>query len=193
MIALKTIVCCIIVTYLWNDCEAWSPHLVQKRVPSRPSNTFPFGVALRNHRASTSCSIMLLSEEFFEVEPLAVAGVAVVLGVAAQGFINQMLDGDDGLGAFLKDGSGYNKSGYKKSGKAKEDEPKDPLPWLKLPKLDFVEVAGQNNRQEELVYEQLERMRQDMNEKLQEGKVEQAAAIRDELEGLMTEAGIDFN
>jgi hypothetical protein len=136
---------------------------------------------------------MLLSEEFFEVEPLAVAGVAVVLGVAAQGFINQMLDGDDGLGAFLKDGSGYNKSGYKKSGKAKEDEPKDPLPWLKLPKLDFVEVAGQNNRQEELVYEQLERMRQDMNEKLQEGKVEQAAAIRDELEGLMTEAGIDFN
>jgi hypothetical protein len=130
------------------------------------------------------------------ISPFAIAGLALLLGIAAQTFINQMLEGDDGLGAFLKDGSGYNKSGYRPKDKKNNEGDKtstDPLPWLKLPRLDFVEVAGQRNMNaEELVYQQFEQLRQEMNEKLEEGKVEQASAIRKELEVLMKEAGIEY-
>ena len=81
------------------------------------------------------------------LSPFAIAGLALLLGIAAQSFINQMLEGDQGLGSYLKDGSGYNKSGFRRVDKAsmKNDEMNDPLPWLKLPKLDFVDVAGQSN------------------------------------------------
>ena len=132
------------------------------------------------------------------LSPFAIAGLALLLGIAAQSFINQMLEGDQGLGSYLKDGSGYNKSGFRRVDKAsmKNDEMNDPLPWLKLPKLDFVDVAGQsndsNNRQEELVYEKMEQMRLEMNEKLGDGKVEEATAIRNELESIMKEAGIEY-
>ena len=132
------------------------------------------------------------------LSPFAIAGLALLLGIAAQSFINQMLEGDQGLGSYLKDGSGYNKSGFRRVDKAsmKNDEMNDPLPWLKLPKLDFVDVAGQsndsNNRQEELVYEKMEQMRLEMNEKLGAGKVEEATAIRNELESIMKEAGIEY-
>ena len=53
-----------------------------------------------------------------------------------------MLGGEQGLGAFLSDGSGYNKSGFKPR-KKNEEEASDPLPWLKLPEFDYVDVAGQ--------------------------------------------------
>jgi hypothetical protein len=56
-----------------------------------------------------------------------------------------MLKGDEGLAAFLKDGSGYNKSGFKRQSKQQSSTQKDPLPWLKLPQFDFVDVAGQSN------------------------------------------------
>eukprot|EP00429_Kryptoperidinium_foliaceum_P039094 CAMPEP_0176178424 /NCGR_PEP_ID=MMETSP0120_2-20121206/91422_1 /TAXON_ID=160619 /ORGANISM="Kryptoperidinium foliaceum, Strain CCMP 1326" /LENGTH=59 /DNA_ID=CAMNT_0017516577 /DNA_START=1 /DNA_END=177 /DNA_ORIENTATION=- len=58
-----------------------------------------------------------------------------------------MLEGDQGLGAFLKDGSGYNKSGFQNI-QGSKGKSSDPLPWLKLPQLDFVEVSGQPNRKE---------------------------------------------
>mmetsp|Transcript_3864 Transcript_3864/g.4990 ORF Transcript_3864/g.4990 Transcript_3864/m.4990 type:complete len:220 (-) Transcript_3864:83-742(-) len=75
---------------------------------------------------------------------------ALVIFVAAQSFINSMLRGDRGLGAFLSDGSGYNRSGFRSRRGAEEGDDgtavaKDPLPWLKLPRLDFVEVAGQDD------------------------------------------------
>ena len=129
-----------------------------------------------------------------EINPLFVVGVAAVLGVAAQGFINQMLEGDQGLGAYLKDGSGYNKSGFRRMNGIEDESTKDPLPWLKLPRLDFVEVAGQDplpNQLEQL--EELESLRLQMNEYLEKGKLEEATAIRNQLEGLMEDAGIEYN
>ena len=80
--------------------------------------------------------------------PFTITIVALTIGVAAQTFINKMLEGDQGLGAFLSDGTGFNKSGYRPSSSSKGNNSrstvdKDPLPWLKLPQLDFVEVAGQ--------------------------------------------------
>lgn len=125
-----------------------------------------------------------------DVSPFLVAGVALVLFAAAQTFINQMLEGDQGLGAFLKDGSGYNRSGFNNIADQKDRD--DPLPWLKLPKLDFVEVAGQAD-QEEAVYEQLETMRREMNHKLEEGNTAEATVIKDKLEKLMRANGIEFN
>ena len=55
-----------------------------------------------------------------------------------------MLKGERGLGAFLSDGSGFKKSGFRPLDGA--DMKTDPLPWLKLPELDFVDVAGQEKR-----------------------------------------------
>jgi hypothetical protein len=146
-------------------------------------------------RRLTQQQMMLLGEAFEEsmdLPPFAIAGIALVLGVAAQSFINQMLDGDQGLGAYLKDGSGYSKSGFSQVRQTDEKTQKDPLPWLKLPQLDFVEVAGQTNKQEGLVYQQMEQMRLEMNQLLQDGKMEEASAIREELEKIMKEAGIEY-
>ena len=60
--------------------------------------------------------------------------------------------------------------------------------------MDFVEVAGQTNSkiQEQQFLEELESLRQEMNEKLEQGKVLEASAIRDELESRMKEAGIEY-
>jgi hypothetical protein len=146
-------------------------------------------------RQLTQHQMMLLGggfEESMDLPPFAIAGVALVLGVAAQSFINQMLQGDQGLGAFLKDGSGYSKSSFSQVRQADKESQKDPLPWLKLPQFDFVEVAGQTNKQEGLVYQQMEQMRLEMNQNLQDGKMQEASAIREELEKIMKEAGIEY-
>jgi hypothetical protein len=142
-----------------------------------------------NTRLGMSAPTIFISEMEALSSPFLVAGVALVLGVAAQLFINQMLQGEQGLGAFLKDGSGYNKSGFRNlNGDNTKNE--DPLPWLKLPKLDFVEVAGQED--ENRYIQELERLRYEMNQKLEEGSVEEATAVREQLEAAMKEAGIEF-
>lgn len=123
--------------------------------------------------------------------PLLVGAVALGLGIGAQSFINQMLKGDQGLGAFLKDGSGYNRSGFRNK-KDEAAKPSDPLPWLQLPKLDFVQVAGQEEDDLELAYEKLEEMRVTMNEQLQQGNVQEASRIRGDLELFMKEARIEY-
>eukprot|EP00557_Chaetoceros_sp_GSL56_P005268 CAMPEP_0176504838 /NCGR_PEP_ID=MMETSP0200_2-20121128/16165_1 /TAXON_ID=947934 /ORGANISM="Chaetoceros sp., Strain GSL56" /LENGTH=180 /DNA_ID=CAMNT_0017904333 /DNA_START=137 /DNA_END=679 /DNA_ORIENTATION=- len=71
--------------------------------------------------------------------------LAIVLGFLSQILINSMLKGDQGLSAFLSDGKGYGKSKFRPYTKGKDLKKKDPLPWLKLPKFDYVEVAGQEN------------------------------------------------
>ena len=138
----------------------------------------------------------------FDFTPLIVVGVALGLGITAQGLINQMLEGDQGLGAFLKDGSGYNKSGFRPTTRTKKKPSStasnDPLPWLKLPQLDFVEVAGQppptrSGPSEKALLTKLESLRLEMNTLLKQGNVADAAVLREELELLMDEAGIEFN
>ena len=163
---------------------------------------------------------MFLLPENPLLSPLAVVVLALVLLVSAQSFINTMLDGDQGLGAFLRDGSGYNRSGYRPNTSGDNDSSNnDPLPWLKLPKLDFVEVAGQEEQgpspeqqllaeqeEQERVYEELDRLRQELNQELQSvrrrrlegmdngGKDEMAKAklLQAKLEGLMKAYGIEY-
>jgi hypothetical protein len=132
---------------------------------------------------TTLSSSMNFDDSLFSTAPVVVA-FALILGVAAQTFINTMLKGDRGLGAFLRDGRGYNGSGFL-PGERRADN--DPLPWLSLPKLDFVEVAGQESQKQKL-----ERLRQDMTIKLEQGEVEEATIVRQELEALMEENGFEF-
>ena len=119
-----------------------------------------------------------------------IVGFALVIGIAAQGWINNMTQGDRGLGAFLRDGGGFAGSGFSKIGSSDGDAVSgaDPLPWLKLPDLDFVEVAGKEQSAEM----QLEGLRLKMNKALQEGKLEQATELRQELEAIMKANGFDF-
>ena len=160
--------------------------------------------------------------------PLFIAIIAILLLIAAQSFINQMLEGDQGLGAFLKDGKGYNKSGYRPATSTRSngdnnnknnDDNNDPLPWLKLPRLDFVEVAGQQEQQQQSlilgeeveveedepqqrVYEELERLRLKLNIELEknssninsykEEDLLEATRLRKKIERLMKIYGIEY-
>ena len=126
----------------------------------------------------------------FPLVPLLVV-VALGLGFSAQGWINKQLDGDQGLGAYLKDGPGYKKSGFRPLTDGDRAASSDPLPWLSLPKLDFVEVAGQETDEDKLMAE-LDNLRNEMNNQLQSDNAAEANAIRTKLEILMKENGIEF-
>jgi hypothetical protein len=124
--------------------------------------------------------------------------VSLVLGVAANGWIQRLLNGEQGLSSFLSDGSGFNKSKFKP---LRSDEDRavqsDPLPWLRLPQLDFVEVAGHKSRSPRLldndaVVAQLEMLRVRMNEQLAAGNVAEANALRQQMETIMRESNVQF-
>ena len=135
---------------------------------------------------------LALDDSTMDASPFVIAAVAIVLGVSAQSFINQMLKGDQGLGAFLSDGSGFQKSGFKSVRNVEERN--DPLPWLRLPELDFVDVAGQesSSSSEAQVYERLEILRDKMNSELRAGRIEEATRIKADLERIMDANGIEF-
>jgi hypothetical protein len=125
--------------------------------------------------------------------PLAVPVVLVIaigLFVAAQGWINSLAAGDQGLGAFLQDGRGFKGSKFQLSDKERAVSD-DPLPWLKLPKFDFVDVAGQE-QDIGLGLEQLERLRLQLNESLEKGDTERAEQLRLELEQIMSNSQVEF-
>jgi hypothetical protein len=137
--------------------------------------------------------------------PLVLAFGLVVL-VAAQSFIGGLTaGGEGGLGAFLRDGRGYSKSAFKldPSNRAASS---DPLPWLKLPRLDYVEVAGQEARRQRPVRERrgevegdgqmrgrgeiLDRLRglqDEMEKSLGTGDYEEAERLRVALSGLISD------
>jgi hypothetical protein len=111
---------------------------------------------------TTSSSLSVASTLLFDPTDVPISTpvvllAAIALAVLAQFWINTLLGGDQGLGAFLSDGSGYNKSAFKPRRKFVMDERSnpagvdpskplggtDPLPWLKLPEFDYVDVAGQ--------------------------------------------------
>lgn len=175
-------------------------------------------------------STMLHMQESFDVDmppigaPLVVL-VAVILAFAAQSWINSLLGGDQGLGAFLSDGTGFNKSGFKpRSSRPITDERSipgdttkplggdDPLPWLKLPELDYVDVAGQSKRPKQTtqtmktteaflssvvrdesdVIVKLEMLREQMKTAFDRGDLEDAKRIENELERIMKEEGYSY-
>ena len=150
-------------------------------------------------------------------EELAVAFAFGALGlfIVSQSFINSMLEGDDGLGAYLSDGSGYNKSGFRMNNKKrrmgkggignnKNDDTqvavsgKDPIPWLKLPKLDFVEVAGQveleidQEKQDAAISVRLDGLRERLNSQTSTGDTFGALATEKEMRNVMEECGFEY-
>ncbi|GFH52619.1 hypothetical protein CTEN210_09095 [Chaetoceros tenuissimus] len=114
---------------------------------------------------------------------------AGILGIASQSFINSMLKGDQGLSAFLSDGKGFQGSKFKTS--QGKDEKEDPLPWLKLPKLDFVEVAGQSVDETEIVRE-LELLKERGRLEVEAGEREKAQLTRDEMNAMMEKYGFEY-
>jgi hypothetical protein len=160
------------------------------RIPRRQQITPTAGV---RSRVSLAGGFLDVEESSNILVPILLI-VAGSLFVAAQGWINQLLSGDRGLGAFLSDGSGFSKSGFRpvKSGDESE-ESQDPLPWLRLPRLDFVEVAGQDTSvSEEAVLDRLEELRLEMNDLLEKENFREASAVKDTLEKLMRENGVEF-
>mmetsp|Transcript_43032 Transcript_43032/g.84582 ORF Transcript_43032/g.84582 Transcript_43032/m.84582 type:complete len:133 (-) Transcript_43032:67-465(-) len=119
-----------------------------------------------------------------------------------------MLRGEDGLGAFLSDGSGYNRSKFRPSagrGGRRDGSPvsSDPLPWLRLPALDFVEVAGQEKKKTaadqglssaaELEFvKRLEAMAEQVRVATEAGDVKRARAIGMELDQLIKGSGYEY-
>ena len=185
-----------------------SPHL---RPFSLPSISLSSSIQL----ADMDTTMFLLPDNPL-LSPFFIVIVALVLLVGAQSFINTMLDGDQGLGAFLRDGSGYNRSGYRPN-RSSDNTNNDPLPWLKLPRLDFVEVAGQaeeaqvQREQQEKVYDELDRLRLALNRELENVRkrrqerdlsgieiennsddMAEARRLQMKLEALMTAYGIEY-
>ncbi len=69
----------------------------------------------------------------------------------------------------------------------------DPLPWLKLPKLSYVEVAGQEKEvPEEIIVARLEELATEMRLKLEAGDREKATEIMQEMNELMEQYGFDY-
>jgi hypothetical protein len=216
----RSLLLCSCVLTCLSGCKAWSASssriLLRERlsvshrgpiVATRcQSLTNPLATGVRIHqqhispstaarsRVSLFLGIVDVEESSGLLVPVLLV-VAVSLFVAAQGWINQMLSGDRGLGAFLSDGSGYSKSGFRpvSSGAAKDSESEDPLPWLQLPRLDFVEVAGQDSSvSEEAVLKRLEVLRIEMNDLLEQEKFREASAVRLTLEKLMRDNGVEY-
>lgn len=148
---------------------------------------------------------------------------AVALAVLAQSWINSLLGGDQGLGAFLSDGSGFNKSGFKPRKKFITDESSgagdpskplgggDPLPWLKLPEFDYVDIAGQpkkpkqpkiipntsagssSTKNEAEVVARLEFLFAQMKKEVENDNLIEAKRYELELEKIMEEEGFSFS
>ncbi|KAL7491698.1 hypothetical protein ACHAWT_002299 [Skeletonema menzelii] len=168
----------------------------------------------------TPTSLALASEPTLLDVPISTPLVllaAVALAVLAQSWINSLLGGDQGLGAFLSDGTGYNKSGFKPRKKSPNsgDPSKplggaDPLPWLKLPEFDYVDVAGQpkkpkqpgiipnssansSSKNEAEVVSRLEFLFARMKEEVENDNLIEAKRFELELEKIMEEEGFRFS
>ena len=143
-------------------------HIPTNEIATTSSSSLAAAAAVVDYTAGTvslSSSSLSALEVVTPPPVLLIVIIAVLLLVSAQSFINTMLTGEQGLSAYLKDGSGYNKSGYQPrrsaratdqgstngNNKTEEDAgptSEDPLPWLKLPALKFVDVAGQQQQQQ---------------------------------------------
>ena len=137
----------------------------------------------------------------FNTDKTFIALTALSLGIMAQTFIGTMLDGDQGLAAFLSDGKGFNKSAFRPKNNTSTSGTnisggavsKDPLPWIKLPKLDFVEVAGQESISEDQIVKKLQELQQLMQKQLESGEKEEATITLKKLENVMEEYGFEYN
>lgn len=118
---------------------------------------------------------------------VASAGVVVLFGAGS--LIVGAYEGEKGLGAFLRDGEGYQKSGYKDD-KLEPRRMKAPdfLDKLSLPNFDFVQVYSA----EENAVEQAENLRRELSETLATGDTDKAALIERRLEKVMRDNGLRY-
>ena len=154
-------------------------------------NSYPY-----QHGPSESKSALRLGGvemSYFDEPPVVVFVVlaAAILGVGSQALISSMLDGDQGLRAFLNDGSGFNKSKFSPTKMVDGRNPSDPLPWLRLPKLDFVEVAGQDD--ESGIVQELEFLAARVRSEMSRGDTEKASETMKELDSMMEQYGFDYS
>jgi len=189
---------------------AFVPSSVRRDQPR--INYLPYSVQSQSCAVLPRASMMALHVSPFPFESSVatpvIALLAIAIGFVAQTFINSMLKGDRGLGAFLSDGSGYSGSGFRPrrggGDRSDTDAPlsgPDPLPWLKLPQFDFVEVAGQetgNSRnmlspeEEAEIMTQLEDLQSVLREEINAGNTAEANRLRRRLEELMGEYGFQY-
>jgi len=165
--------------------------LLKKRLSSNPKLSPRQPVTSRVYAADSGIeSVFEQVSSVEEFQPTAlIILVAGVLGIMSQTLINSMLKGDQGLSAFLSDGKGYGNSKFKAGSEESGRLTDDPLPWLKLPKLSFVDVAGQVN--EEDVVKKLELLAQRGRDELEAGDKAKAAQTRDEINSLMADYGFE--
>lgn len=181
-----SLVFCVMLSLI-DVVTSWSPAKRPHRLHTQ--NSKDQSINSRNKRHTTQVSMGEGTDEImmFSTGPV-VAGTALMLGIAAQSWINTLVKGDRGLGAYLQDGNGYSGSGFSEnSGELEAVSGEDPLPWLKLPRLDFVEVAGQEDPDTKL-----QQIRRKMNNALEQGKLEQATELRIQLEEFMSENGFEY-
>jgi hypothetical protein len=188
-------------------CGAWTMggSFVPRSLLSTPrsSNGIKIGVHTSSTRSRLFATVEATEQSGWIISQIAspplLLLVSLVLGVAANGWIQRLLNGEQGLSSFLSDGSGFNKSKFKPlRSDGDRAVQSDPLPWLRLPQLDFVEVAGQESRTPDLrgnndaVVAQLEMLRVRMNEQLTAGNVAEANALRQQMETVMGESNVQF-
>lgn len=176
--------------YAAPQVHAFTPIAVSPRLNRRPL-TNPY--SLHSSPAATTVHLSSVSDLELPLVPFAVISSIILLG-AAQSWINFLLRGESGLGAFLSDGSGYNKSGFKSQRKMNDMD--DPLPWLKLPRFDYVDVAGQpklpSMNESSKVVSKMEDLKEAVRIKIEEGDLVAAKQVEMELESLMTQEGYEF-
>jgi hypothetical protein len=168
---------------------------------SKNKRLLPSRTSRRLHRKESTLFAIPYDSSLADIS--LIVSIALIIGVAAQGFINSMVTGDRGLGAFLSDGSGFNRSNFKpvdKKSKYGDNAPlsgTDPLPWLKLPKLSYVEVAGQVEKEvmlsEDSMREILESLANKILYHIKNGELELAKETEAELERRLEEFGFEYN
>mmetsp|Transcript_67832 Transcript_67832/g.136512 ORF Transcript_67832/g.136512 Transcript_67832/m.136512 type:complete len:154 (-) Transcript_67832:321-782(-) len=92
-----------------------------------------------HHTRSYHTGRVAASFDFTIIDPVPITFGVLVVGYAAVNFQISLLQGKSGLSNYLKDGKGWRGSAYQEEDTQTRA---DPMPWLKLPKLDFVEVYG---------------------------------------------------
>lgn len=183
--------------------------------PGRPktwNRAVPLFVGGASPIETAQCLLALDDNSFPQAGPVVLVPLALFLGIAANGWIQKLLSGKQGLGGYLSDGSGFNKSSFQPLGADDRDRAvsSDPLPWLRLPKLDFVQVAGQteqdhedfetgrlfggsnNDRNDGVIFRELETIRSQLQQKVQENDLESATILKGKLERIMSENGIEY-
>lgn len=145
-------------------------------------------------RSSSNAKFMIEGNQVMVLQPGPYfVLVGIILGIASQYLINTMLRGDRGISAFLSDGNNFNNSRFKTIQSSVDTRKEDPLPWLKLPKLDFVEVAGQENDASfDTVKQQLDSLKLKLDSELASGQNVKASKTMKELDLLMKKHGFEF-